>query len=401
MPLRGQDLSNTLTMLHATLMQTGTNLQDTLNKGIEKIEVGGRAIQHETKESVVAELNRMRTDLRDTRNRLAASREELSADVHQAITLLRHDVQKITATLKGRSAVGTEAADPFPAAPEGSGADGSAITALALVDEALRPAPADSASSSALAGPPAAAPARLNAGAGTDDAPAVEEHIREAVRAALADEIADLRSLLTSFQEARVQQAATYSEHRQQLDQVGKELTALAVGIEDWKTQHAAEHNPAEPEVTKEHSALLQQAARVASAVLVCHRDMWDFVTGHAGRHPHFRVPPKITDHGNEYVSAAISGRSLIAVLISLYGITHTATEGDGDWEMATMLYQRIHHRLIALAPGGEPVTIALDDRFDPNSHGTDDVGTASTSDAVPDEDSEGGEGDAPPSPAA
>lgn len=92
---RGQDPSNTLTMLHTTLIQTGTNLQDALNKGIEKLEAGCQAAQRDTTDTVVAELSRMRNDLRDTKNRLAASRDELSEDVRAAITLLRQEVLEV------------------------------------------------------------------------------------------------------------------------------------------------------------------------------------------------------------------------------------------------------------------------------------------------------------------
>lgn len=89
------DLSNTLTMLHATLVQTGSNLQDALSRGLEKVETGNQTAQRGTTDMVVAELSRMRTDLRDTKNRLAANREELSEEVRTALTLLRQEIHKV------------------------------------------------------------------------------------------------------------------------------------------------------------------------------------------------------------------------------------------------------------------------------------------------------------------
>ncbi|WP_246259751.1 hypothetical protein [Streptomyces typhae] len=76
-------------------------------------------------------------------------------------------------------------------------------------------------------------------------------------------------------------------------------------------------------------------------------------------------------------VHAALSGRSLIALLISLHSIKHTASDGDGDGdgdggdgdggdddqELAATLYERIDESLTDLTPSGQPVTITLDDR--------------------------------------
>ncbi|MFE7763048.1 hypothetical protein [Streptomyces sp. NPDC057438] len=402
---RSQDLSNTLTMLHTTLVQTSTNLQDALSKGIDKLETSGQAAQRGTADTVVAELARMRNDLRDTRNRLAANRDELSEEVRQAITLLRREVQQVKSTVQGRPAATVD----VPAPP----AEATAPIASAVPDAAVLPSPGADKTA------PVGLPAFAAADAGSSPAhplpavpsqrvdaeyeeetqskeafPALGGDIQQVVRAALADEIDDLRTLLTGLKEAHDAQATAREEHRRELAAVRQELTALTTGFGDWQSQQAtASEGAGTPDVTKDHSTLLQQAARISSAVLVCHRDMWEFVAAHAGRHPHFRVPGQITDHGSERVSATISGRSLIAVLISLYNVTHTADEGDGNWELATTLYQRIHHQLTALAPDGDPVTITLDDR----SHtGLDDATTPLATDA-PDDRPEATNGDQPP----
>ncbi|MER7692857.1 hypothetical protein [Streptomyces sp. NPDC097610] len=385
---RGQDLSNTLTMLHTTLMQTGTNLQDALNKGIDKLEAGGQAAQRDSTDTVVAELSRMRNDLRDTKNRLAASRDELSEEVRAAITLLRQEVQKVKDAVAAQPGMESDAPAPLVEAAEPAGAAVSyAVTLSPGVDSGETPArdslppagavgPAAADTDPPPAGPLPAVPAQR--AATEDEAPpaGLEEQVQQAVRAVLADELSTLRDVLTGLKDAQDAQATAGDGQHQELTEIRQELTALAVGFEDWQAQQAAAVQGAgAPDVTKDHSALLQQAARVSSAILICHRDMWEFITAHAGRHPHFRVPPQIIDHGNERVSTTISGRSLIAVLISLYSIKHTAEEGDGDWELATTLYRRIHHRLTTLEADGEPVTITLDDRSHPSPDDDGDTG--------------------------
>lgn len=74
-------------------------------------------------------------------------------------------------------------------------------------------------------------------------------------------------------------------------------------------------------------------------------------------------MPPQITDRGENRIAAALSGRSLIAVLICLFTTRHTTDAGDGDWALATTLYERIDTGLDSLASAGAPVTITLDDR--------------------------------------
>ncbi|MFE7428083.1 hypothetical protein [Streptomyces sp. NPDC057545] len=71
--------------------------------------------------------------------------------------------------------------------------------------------------------------------------------------------------------------------------------------------------------MSEEHDALLREAARASSATVLCHRDAWEFITAHAGRQPHFRVPAQVPGQGEKRVRAALSGRSLIALLIALH----------------------------------------------------------------------------------
>ncbi|NJQ01729.1 hypothetical protein [Streptomyces zingiberis] len=114
--------------------------------------------------------------------------------------------------------------------------------------------------------------------------------------------------------------------------------------------------------VSKAHSSLMRQAARVSSAELVLHRDMWDFLTAQAGNHAHFQAPMQISGDEGERVGTTLSGRSLTAVLASLYRTIHTAEPGEGDQELAAVLYDRIKDGLASLGADGEPVTITLDD---------------------------------------
>ncbi len=98
-----------------------------------------------------------------------------------------------------------------------------------------------------------------------------------------------------------------------ELTALRKETASLRAGTEQASTANTA------VEVSEEHDALLREAARASSATVLCHRDAWEFITAHAGRQPHFRVPAQVPGQGEKRVRAALSGRSLIALLIALH----------------------------------------------------------------------------------
>ncbi|MEU9338914.1 hypothetical protein AB0D49_38180 [Streptomyces sp. NPDC048290] len=212
--------------------------------------------------------------------------------------------------------------------------------------------------------------------------------VRQAVHEVLASELAPVLTTLTApdsngaaraagdrqdipdrlreaVREIKAELSTVLKETRSGLVSLQQEVTSLRKTVEQLQPRPGTTAGKA-AEASPEHTALLRTTARVSSAGLVCHRDIWEFITAHAGRHPHFRVPPQITDEGDERVRAALSGRSLISLLISLHSLRHTATDGDGDKELATTLYERIEENLSGLTAHGGPVTITLDDRTAP-----------------------------------
>lgn len=117
--------------------------------------------------------------------------------------------------------------------------------------------------------------------------------------------------------------------------------------------------------------AILRSSA-VASATMACHRDTWDFVAAQASSHPHFRAPD-LEDRGDGLVAAALSGRSLTAVLLTLHHcaeqpvFTHDADQlvRQADWAMASRVYRQITEALTTLLPGeGDPLHVVIDNRI-------------------------------------
>ncbi|MFJ9703510.1 hypothetical protein [Streptomyces fradiae] len=118
----------------------------------------------------------------------------------------------------------------------------------------------------------------------------------------------------------------------------------------------------------------IMRAGSVASATLVCHRDTWEFVAARAGSHPHFRTPV-LEEREEGLVAAVLSGRALVAMLLSLYQIAKSPirTEGvdelvaDADWTMASQVYYKTARVLSrAWSLEGDPVVVTIDDRLRP-----------------------------------
>ncbi|AYV32337.1 hypothetical protein EES41_36880 (plasmid) [Streptomyces sp. ADI95-16] len=115
----------------------------------------------------------------------------------------------------------------------------------------------------------------------------------------------------------------------------------------------------------------IMRAGRIATATYVCHRDAWEFIAAQVGTHPHFRVPELHERDG--LVSAVISGRSLVAVLLTLYRVAEAPLLGEGvdelvayaDWAMACQLYQATAVALAnTAAVEGEQLVITVDNRI-------------------------------------
>lgn len=367
------DLTNTLAMLHTAVMHTDKNIRDELDKSVEKLESAGRAAHEKTAKEVVEELGRMRTNFRDVYNKLNSNGDSLSSQVNEVVTQLRAELREMRVVL----------ADLTPPVPSPLTASPSPVSALREASgtegEHTGLAPAPAATATATDGLPeetasAAIPAQRAADQDSSPSPALSvDAVRQAVREVLAEELAPV---LTAFTPSDL--GTALEEARSGLVGLQDHVADLRAAVEELRTRSdataetaataetSAVDRSAAVDVSAEHSALLRTAARVSSASLLCHRDIWEFVTAHAGRHPHFRVPPQVADEGDQRVRAALSGRSLIALLISLHSTQCTASDGDGDRELAATLYERIEKSLNGLAPSGEPVTITLDDRAAP-----------------------------------
>ncbi|WP_330242603.1 hypothetical protein [Streptomyces sp. NBC_00525] len=392
MGVRKDDFSAALGMLHTAITSSGTDLRDALSKGVEKLEASGRAAQEETSRNVVSELSRMRDNLREARNGLSAGERALNDEVRNAVAELRAEFRGVREAVEDLAVpdVPATAAPAEVTVPYGRTENGTSSSAAeTLVRTEPRTAPAaGAADDAALRHEPVLPAIPAQRGGGDDELSA--DVLQQALRNVVAQELAPLTALLAqrnadgqdqdddvpSGPDVSEQLLGAVGELRTFLEtarrEVGAELAALRdgsaelrAGLEQLHVRAVVEETAAAV-VDKEHSELLKRAARVSSVDLLCHRDIWEFVTAQAGRHPHFRVPPQVADEGAERIRAAVSGRSLIALLISLHAVEHAARDGDGDRELAATLYERIETSLAALAGQGEPVTITLDDRTPP-----------------------------------
>ncbi|MFE5514151.1 hypothetical protein ACFQ9J_26820 [Streptomyces sp. NPDC056529] len=387
-----QDFSTTLTMLHQAVMHIGTNLQEALDKSVEKLEAGSQAAQARTSKDVTDELGRMRTDFRDVRNKLSFTGETANTELQNAAAALRSELREIRtllADLTPSTTAPATAGTPGPAAtpgPQTASVEPLPTTGAGEPDSLRHEHPLTAAIpiQRSTDQPPHNQPEP-----GPEPAPeASPDQIRQTVREALAEELAPVLTLLTdpdrhSAAPAQHQDDGLLQQHetvraikeelgliqeetRDQLASLHRKIADLQDAVEASKPEAADGEQAQATQADQEHTELLRTAARVSSALLLCHRDIWEFLTAHAGRHPHFRVPPHVNGEKDERIRAAVSGRSLIALLISLHAIRHTSLDGDGDRELAATLYERISASLTGLAADGEQVTITLDDRLAP-----------------------------------
>ncbi|MFG2586352.1 hypothetical protein [Streptomyces malaysiensis] len=383
------DLTNTLTMLHTAVTHTDKNIRDALDKSVEKLESAGRAAHGETTKEVVDELGRMRANFRDVYNKLNSNGEALNTAVHDVVAQLRAELREVRVVLADL----TPAAPPPLATPsspasvlqEASGTEDDS-TSLAPAPVTTVTEPDQHVEEAALH---TAVPAQRTVDQDSSPSPALSvDAVRQAVREVLTEELAPVLTTLTTPDsngdgpvsdqqdvpdrlheaagEIKEELGTALEEARSQLASLQRDIADMRAAVEELRSRPDATAESAATEVSAEHSALLKTTARVSSASLLCHRDIWEFITAHAGRHPHFRVPPQVADEGDERIRAALSGRSLIALLISLHSTKRTASDGDGDRELAATLYERIEESLTGLTPSGTPVTITLDDRTAP-----------------------------------
>ncbi|MFF4179521.1 hypothetical protein [Streptomyces sp. NPDC001750] len=408
------EASSGLTMLHQAMLHSSTTLSETLDRGLKDV----KSTNTEAHGAVAKELAGMTKALRDTQKLLPlpysarnpgeddATADELRqlrelvttmqltlADVAQNIASLTPVPVSVTATAR-RESNGHTTTAAGPARAVRSLLDGvpeqrSDSDTGGTPSSGEGPVPAGDAGT--VGGPAAGTGTAVETGpdeeggerAGLEaEAPLTREQVAEAVREVLAEEaeaslsrnqemvdavrgvlVREVAPLVAAQPRIADDAASAAAELNEKIAALHAEVTGFVERFPSARQCEGTEGQE-QPVADPEHSRVLTQAAGISSAVLVCHRDLWELLSGWAGGHPHFRMPPQIADQGENRIAADISGRSLIAVLISLSRLRHTATEGDGDRELAEAVYQRISNSLAALSPDDGPlVTIALDDR--------------------------------------
>ncbi|MFD0008940.1 hypothetical protein ACFVJ4_42205 [Streptomyces sp. NPDC127178] len=131
------------------------------------------------------------------------------------------------------------------------------------------------------------------------------------------------------------------------------------------------EKAPASEEEQRAHLDSLLAAAAISSARLVCHKDTWAFLLEQTSGHTHFRLPDRITDIADGQIETHLSGRSLLAVLVTMQQILQDASP-DRDmvtWALASAVYLRtkaaVADTTLTRPEDSEVTTIVLDDRPD------------------------------------
>jgi hypothetical protein len=128
-----------------------------------------------------------------------------------------------------------------------------------------------------------------------------------------------------------------------------------------------------EPTVIDEQQAEYRRgllaAAAVSSARLICHKDTWAFLVEKSLAHAHFRLPDTISDTDDGQIDTHLSGRSLLAVLVTTQHILDQPPDDDlAAWALAHAIHTRTHQAVTTAtsterSSSGEITTIVLDDR--------------------------------------
>ncbi|MFB9608665.1 hypothetical protein ACFFTQ_37505 [Streptomyces roseofulvus] len=414
---RTSGFAEMVSMLHNAVLHGDQSLREALTESVEKIDESGRDAQAATSRAVAEGLTQVFDELnllrKDVNRAVKPASGDLFASKTEEITgLLRAELTELRTTLNHLNALALAPPAPaVPGVPSSSQADSPGAPLPQSIPVQRGPGHEDPAVVSPSAPAPASGPGADDGrepGAQSIDAvetqepdsgtageepaaettPALsEESVRQAVREVLAQELTPLVEQLTTpaapaeerpdgaeqlrqavlevAGQVRDELATVMEATRDGFASLSQEIAGLRRVVDELQAQPAETPEPVLPD--EEHTDLLRTAARISSADLRCHRDTWEFLTARTAGHPHFRVPPRVTDEADERVFAPLSGRSLIALLISLHTVTSSTPDGSGDRELAATLYDRIKQRLTRLGPGeGERVTIALDDRVTP-----------------------------------
>ncbi|MGW2964982.1 hypothetical protein ACWDGI_41955 [Streptomyces sp. NPDC001220] len=112
------------------------------------------------------------------------------------------------------------------------------------------------------------------------------------------------------------------------------------------------------------------QAAGIASAKVICHRDTWSFLIEQTSQHSHFRVPERINDLDDGMIETFLSGRSVLADLVTMRKVRETSVQDEEDmatWALACAIYRRTQLAVTDTThgrpAGAQVTTIVLDDR--------------------------------------
>ncbi|WP_329295561.1 hypothetical protein [Streptomyces sp. NBC_01455] len=123
-------------------------------------------------------------------------------------------------------------------------------------------------------------------------------------------------------------------------------------------------------EERKRHTNNVLQAAAIASARVICHRDTWSFLIEQTSQHPHFRLPERINDLGDGMIETFLSGRSVLAVLVTMRKVRDISVKSEEDmatWALAGAVYRRTQLAVTDtthIRPDDAQITtIVLDDR--------------------------------------